>query len=403
MKTFRIWTWLLTKRLFHKPMFVLTLMLIPAFVLLLQFSIQSGDAMLRVALYTENADVNSSEGRLLSQLVEDSQHSIQFYLCDTLADLQSDVHNHRAACGYVIPAGLEEKLQQHETSATSIITAYHPKGAIETLLIDEILYSKIYRELAYDIAYRHICEKTKQNPDHLLRTRYDQYHQDYSFIQFEYADGTQNQILNQADTNYMLLPVRGIVSILILLAAMTGTIFWYGDHAHHVFLRLTGYQQTMVKLLYSLIPAVLAGIIGFAAILLTGFAGPILQECIAMGLLFTGACAYCMLLRELLRNQAFYLSAIPISVTGSILLCPVFVDLTSHLPFLKPLQMLSPVYYYLRSIYSVQARWEYILYTSILLFLTFCLHALLQKKQASDHPHILRKFLKKRKASIDRT
>ncbi len=374
MNFFRTWTHLLTKRLFHKPMFLMTLLLIPLFVIMLRLSLQPEDAMLQVALYTDNTDAHSPEAGLISQLVNISHHSIHFYSCDTLADLQADVQNHQASCGYVIPDHLDEQLQQHEIRGTAIITAYHPKDSLETILVDEIVYSKIYRELAYRIAYRHIYEQTKQEPDNRLRALYEQYHQDYSFIQFEYADGTLNQILNQQDTNYMLLPVRGIVSVLILLAAMTGTIFWYDDHAHKIFLRLTDSQQSMVKLLYSLIPGVLAGIVGFIAILLTGYAGPLLQECISLGLFLPGVCAYCMFLRELLRKQSIYLSAIPISVVGSILLCPVFVDLSSRLPLLKPLRILSPVYYYLRSIYNIQARWEFLLYTGILLCLAIGLH-----------------------------
>ena len=88
-----------------------------------------------------------------------------------------------------------------------------------------------------------------------------------------------------------------------------------------------------------------------------------------MGLFLLAISAYSMLLRELLPDADSYLSAIPLSVIGSILLCPVFADLTAALPLLKPLRMLSPVYYYLNSIYMVQARWELLVY-SVLVFTT---------------------------------
>lgn len=367
MKTILTWSRLLTKRLLRKPSFILTLLLTPLFVLFLQRSLHSGDAILQVALCTESSDPSALESTLLTKMTDASNSTVHFYICDSLSELKDDLDNNRAVCGYLFPRNLEQKLEEHARKNTAIITAYHRSSATETRLLDEFVYRMIYEELAYDIVEQHIYDKKRENQSDRLRTLYKQYQQDYTFIRFEYADGSDNQILNQQNSNYLLLPIRGICSVLILLAAMTGTIFWYEDQERKLFLWLPQPYKALVPFLYSLIPAVLAGICGIIAIIMTGFARQILQECICMGLFLLAITAYSMLLRELLPGANSYLASIPLSVIGSILLCPIFADLTAALPLLKPLRMLSPVSYYLNSIYMVQARWELFIY-SVLIF-----------------------------------
>lgn len=376
MKIVVTWIKMLTKRLLYKPTFVLTLLLIPLFVLFLQRSLHSGDAILQVALCAESSDPSALESTLITRMSDASNSTVHFYICDSLSELQDDLDNNRAICGYLFPRHLEQKLEEHARKNTAIITAYHRANATETRLLDEFVYRMIYEELAYDIVEQHIFDKKKEQQSGRLRNLYKQYQQNYTFIRFEYADGSDNQILNQQNSNYLLLPVRGICSVLILLAAMTGTVFWYQDHDRKLFLWLPRSYKTMVPMLYSLIPAVLAGICGMTAIIMTGFARQILQEGICMGLFLLAISAYSMLLQELLPDANSYLAAIPLSVIGSILLCPIFADLTAALPLLKPLRMFSPVSYYLNSIYMVQARWELLFYSIAVFILAMGIHKL---------------------------
>lgn len=365
MKKILIWIKLLTKRLLYKPTFIMTLLLIPLLVLLLQGSLQSGDAMLQVALYTESSDPDSLESVLISELAASSNHTVHFYVCHSISELQEDLRRNHADCGYVLPHHLEQELEKHARQNHAVITTYHHTGAMETLLLDEMVYRMIYEKLAFEIVKQHIQEKKKVEVDHRLNDFYQFYRQDESFIRFEYADGSGNRVLNQQQSNYLLLPIRGICAVLILLAAMTGAIFWYEDYERKLFLRLSQSYQTILPFFYSLVPAILAGIFGFSAIALTGFAGQTAQEFLALTLFLFSVSSYSMLLRELLPDARGFLAAIPLSVIGSLLFCPIFADVSMVLPMIKPLRMLTPVFYYLNSIYSVQARWALLCYSVV--------------------------------------
>lgn len=365
MKKIFTWIWLLAKRLLHKPAFMLTLLLIPLLVLLLKGSLRPEDAMLRVALFSESSDPDSLESVLTARLAASSNHTVHFTVCDSLSELQADLRCNRAACGYVFPCRLEQELDRHAGQNQAVITAYHQTGAMETLLLDEMVYRIIYEELSYDIVKQHIQDKKKTKADRRLYRFYQRYRQDEAFIQFEYADGSSMQMINQKRSNYLLLPIRGICSVMILLAAMTGTLFWYEDDGRKLFLRLPPSFHTLLSFFYSLIPAILAGICGLAATTLTEFAGQTGQEFGAMGLFLIAVSAYSMLLREILPNAHSYLAATLLSAIGSLLFCPVFADLSMVLPIMKPLRMLTPVSYYLNSVYTAGARWELLIYSAV--------------------------------------
>nr|MDE6568692.1 hypothetical protein [Lachnospiraceae bacterium] len=100
MKTILTWIRLLTKRLLRKPSFILSLLLIPLFVLFLQRSLHSGDAILQVALCTESSDPSALESTLLTKMADASNSTVHFYICNSLPELQDDLKNNRAVCGY---------------------------------------------------------------------------------------------------------------------------------------------------------------------------------------------------------------------------------------------------------------------------------------------------------------
>ena len=63
MKKIQIWFWLILKRLIKNPIFVLTLLLIPALVLGIRFSAGAGTSMLKVAIYVPKGDSVGREYR----------------------------------------------------------------------------------------------------------------------------------------------------------------------------------------------------------------------------------------------------------------------------------------------------------------------------------------------------
>lgn len=48
-------------------------------------------------------------------------------------------------------------------------------------------------------------------------------------FKFEYADGSDNSLLNDTYNNYYMLPVRGILAVLILMSGLAGVLMLNRD------------------------------------------------------------------------------------------------------------------------------------------------------------------------------
>lgn len=352
MKKISVWLRLIIKRLLKNPLFVLTLFLLPVMVLGIRFSVESGDSLLRVAVYAPPSGPESAEQRLLNHLLDTSGSAVTFYRTDSEEALQADVAGGTAACGYILPENLSEKLEQSGLKLQPLLRAIRQKDETRTKIIDELVYSGVYKFLSFHILSDFIHEKTKKEPSGELRELYNTYRDGQAFFEFEYADGSKNNILDRSNSNYMLLPVRGMVAVLLLLCGMTGTLFWYADRQKNIFAWLSAQERKRISVLFLTAPVLLSGVFGMLTIFLTGIPSGILNEILSMLLYLFVIIAFCDLLCHLLPRMEFMLAAIPVFAAGSLIVCPVFANLSSSLPVLSYIQKLTPVFYYLSAIYS---------------------------------------------------
>lgn len=363
------WFRLTMKRLLKNPIFIITLILIPIIVLGMRFSIQSGDAMIRVAIFTPSTDSNSTEALLTKHLLENSGTAITFYLSDSEESLRKDVTSGIASCGYIFPKNLEAQLLEYTTAPNPVFTAVCQDNENRTKIIDELVFSSIYDFLSFDILSQFVHQKTGNDFSPELRQYFEKYLGNQAFLKFEYADGSENTLLQTTKANYMLLPIRGMVSVLLLLAGMTGTLFWYTDKQKQIFSRLAPAEQNHIELICIASPVLLAGVFGLISLQLTGIPSGIGNELLMMFLYLLDVIAFCRILCLFLPKMKQMLAAIPIFAAGSLIACPVFADLTSTIPALQYLRWLTPVCWYLRGVHSTKGKLLMLALGIILLFI----------------------------------
>lgn len=356
MKKEMIWLKLISKRLLRNPLFVITLILIPAIVLGIRFFVGNTDPLLRVAVYTSPSSPDTTEQMLVDYLLDHSGNAVAFYLADSETELQKDVARGYAACGYIIPESLDQKIDRFQTVPKPVAKAVHQKNELRTKLIDELVYSGIYKFLSLDILNKFVAKRTGIDASQTLAGLYNNYLGTQAFFEYEMADGSKNKLLNQTGASYLLAPIRGVAAVLLLLAGMTGTLFWYQDREKNLFAWLCEKERQKIQLLYVLAPALMAGAATLSAIFLTGISSGIFNELLCLSLYLFALIAFCRLLNTLLPKPAWMLAAIPLLVAGSLIVCPVFIDLSSTVPVFRYIQKLTPVTYYLNSLYSVRNK-----------------------------------------------
>ena len=114
MKRVAMWFFLSCKRYMRKWSFLFILLLLPAGVLAAGQAQKKGSQDISIAISVEESGENTLGDALADSLVNrprgEDAGMFRFYLCRDEEEVKAEVASRRAECGYVIYAGLEEKL-----------------------------------------------------------------------------------------------------------------------------------------------------------------------------------------------------------------------------------------------------------------------------------------------------
>ena len=356
LKEIRVIALLLSKRLFKRPLFLVVLFLMPVSVLFLSGIQSRDDAVVRIALYSpaySTGEGGVSSASLTNELLELSNATMKFYTCETEDALREDVQSGRASCGYLLPEDMQQGVEEYARNHTAFIHAVRGKDELATRLVDEILLSRLYRPLAFQLLTDYLTGKTKQPINtRLLTESFESHSSNELLFSFEYADGSNHSLLNDENANYMMLPIRGIVSVLVLLACMSGGLLWYGDRENKLLALLSRSKSIYCGWFALFLPCLYAGAIGVITIKITGSAESLMKE-FAVMFVYVFACTGMVrfLCHICIRREAF-LAAIPVFMIASLLLCPVFMNAETFLPPLGWIGRLLPGYHYLYALHN---------------------------------------------------
>ncbi len=376
MKQTMIWLVLWCKRLVKKPLLLFTILLMPLTTLFLQQCSTRQDAMLRVALCLDPSAPQDSASTASIEFMEHmtslSDASISFYICHDKNELVRDVKSKKASCGYLIPTNLEEKIPAYVQQGTPFLTVIRGKKDATTQIVDEIVLSKNYGAIAYHILEEFLKKNTDTTPDSkkLMETFQSNTSNELLF-QFEYLSGEEHAILQKKSIGILMLPLRGILAAILLLACMAGELLCFQDQAEGKYHPMSHKQQRLATLYSLLIPGIAACIAALASIKIAGISDSIFRELPAMACYLFACLGLASLLGKLLPSQSIYLASMPIMLLLSLLLTPVFIDLGDLLPAMKKMGDLLPATWYLKSIQNFQNLPYLLAYGGICLLLCY--------------------------------
>lgn len=360
MKKILTWILLFQKRILKKPMFQITILLIPILLFLLFTFNKSSDSLVRVALISGNDEYSQN---FVKDLLDSSNHVISYYQCYDESQMRKDVLTGKAECGYIMPDDMPRKIAQFSSKKKQgIITAIVKKESISTKIVNEIIYGRLFSERAYPVLKDFINEK---QPDRLTPAEDEKMYDTFSkylieplMFSFEYADGSKNDLLNNDDSshNYYMLPVRGILSVLILVSSMSGVLMLSNDDRKNTwgFIRLS--KRPAFNYFYIFMSILPIAICSLASIFITGISTNVLNEIRLMVLYTLLLTGFSSLLKALIKNIYVLCSLIPVTVLLSLIICPVFIDIGSIVPQSRFVRLFLPTNYYLDSIYSGPAQ-----------------------------------------------
>ena len=147
MKRVAMWFFLSCKRYMRKWSFLFILLLLPAGVLAAGQAQKKGSQDISIAISVEESGENSLGDALADSLVNrprgEDAGMFRFYLCRDEEEVKAEVASRRAECGYVIYAGLEEKLDTKSYKRS--IGVYSAPSTVASSLSTETVFAALMK------------------------------------------------------------------------------------------------------------------------------------------------------------------------------------------------------------------------------------------------------------------
>ncbi|MDD3252835.1 MAG: hypothetical protein PHV18_09765 [Lachnospiraceae bacterium] len=376
-----IWLVLSCKRWLKRPAFVAILLLLPLAGVFVRKAEETKQTEIRIAVYAMDSDGGSEaaraeagvagaeselfsgplEQKLVEVLTADREQSsdslFRFYRCASEEQVKEDVAARRAECGYVVEDDLRKRLNDRDFkrcirvySAPSTVTAPLSSEVVLSRLLElydpEVLRDYVQKAELFDGISLRESEKRSRLAEEAVEL-YETWKGNGSTFRFVYqwTDGGGDRA---EESQVRLFPVRGLVAVYLLVTGMYSAAVNLADERRGLFLAVSYRYRVFCRGISLAAPVLLAACSGMAMLVLARAAISPCRELV--GMIWYGAAVviFSGVLRVVCRKEAVICGLIPFFLVGSLLFCPVFLDMGRFVPELSFVEKFFLPGYYLR-------------------------------------------------------
>ncbi len=360
------WFWLTCKRCLKKTSFAVILLLLPAAAWMMFHMSKNEAPDIRIAVYAEDTADNELANEIINTLLtgDGSARSgmFSFYVCNDEQQLKDDVAARRAECGYVIQKGLQEKLDSK--SFKRCISVYSAPSTVLSKLTTEVVFAALAenynRYLLKGYVEQSALFDAIELPGTKERTKladeaeklYKKWLSGGATFRFESVYSGQaatGGAETAAGGSGTVFPVRGLIAVYLFIIGIYGAVINRNDWDKGIFLPLQYSYRQLCSIACLAAPLMLAGLSALTALWVGGCIDSFGIDLIAMLVYLAAICLFSWLLGRLLPGPQILCALIPFFVIGSLLFCPVFLDLGKLVPEIKSVGRLFLPYYYLQT------------------------------------------------------
>lgn len=352
--------YMLLKQYIRKPECLLLLLSLPVLTILFSHVAKTEEQPIQAVCYIPSVTQED-----LDDLADDSDTALQastalaslarklsmyeglytFRLCASEQEVYDAVAANRAECGYIFSETLYEELL--DGNLKGLITTVASPSTTMLPVINETVYSLVFEDLALLSLEQYLADGSAVSTDYdvlyddaMIEELYQKYMLGDSTFHFEYDGSPEDYRLTT--TTVLLSPIRGLLSVLLLLSALTGAISYYRLAENPVF------DTWKVRIGCIAIPVLCTIPVMLLCIHFAGLgAGPGKEICLLI--LYAVVCVIAtFLLTLLIKKRVIFTSLLPLYILACLVFTPVFIDISVFLPALQPLSYLFLPYYYLR-------------------------------------------------------
>lgn len=365
-----IWIKKYSKRFFRQPLFLLLLFLLPAGTMMFSYLSHQKSTAVMVGVVSE--DTEGMGQRVVEHLVHHPGIAV-FVRCDSRETMKRQLADGRLQCGYYFPVGMEERLKNGEYEG--IITQYYRRGVMAHSLVAETVFAAVYDQYGESMVTDYVMNsglyRTQLMDEEQIARLYREQHEKENTFGFSYDEETPSE---RSLGDYLTAPLKGVMSLLILLSGFCGMMVWQEDKKKGLWLMAPARLRQYLPVISTGIPVVYLTLAGLMSEMLSRFSFLSLKEIACMGIydimviLFVNIFAYISLPAGVMWGISLG------TVFASAVATPIFVNLPAVIPGLGLLAWVCPPAYYLKAVYgSVSAVMCMVEVTVLLLAVCWCL------------------------------
>lgn len=349
------WILMLCKRLYKKPAFIAILLLIPLCVLFFGIASEEDSGFLHITL-AQTDETDSLSAQVIDELIN-CDTIVRFSRSESPSAATEAVKTGQADEAWIFPADTEGKISEFITGGTDrFISIVSREQTVFTRLSHEklsaILYEYCAKAYYLDFARTNVTELDSLSDDELI-----EYYESVSITEELFEFGNPVSFENAADTNYLTVPIRGLLGILATLCAMAAALFFTQDETNGTFSHVP--QRNRIYIGFGCIWIAVLNVCAaiFLSLTVSGISHGILRELCSL-ILFSLCCTvFGLLLKLIIPNIKLYTATIPLLTVLMIVICPIFFDFQSF----GIVKMIFPTTYYVNASYNS----SYLLYMAI--------------------------------------
>ncbi len=352
------------KRNFRHLSFILILLIIPLTAFLIKFALLRDSSLMKVG-YSATKEADKTLLEVFEKIKKDDS-TAEFSYFNTPDSALDALESGKVDTVWVFEGDFQNALENFYSNKTdSVVTVLTREKNELTPLFEEKLFCFIYPYISKILFHDYMKEEIDEN---ITQEELDYYYSykgiEGNIAQIKTVDSDMNSY--EKSDNFVMSTLRGILSLIVLLSALTSALYTNEEKKRGLFSLFTPIKRLSL-FSYSVLSAVLpTSLIYLITVYFSGTFTSTGDELLSLFLLIFMSLSLSLFLLTYMKNTSLIFLVTVIIFSASLIFSPIFVN-TKSFPFI---QSLLPTYHYLYSVYEDKYIFSSLIYSLVLLILT---------------------------------
>ncbi len=343
-----IWTRKYIKRFLSRKLFLVFLIILPLGTFFFSYFVRRDSASVKVGIVME------SDTPFLKELRDSfvgQRDVLQFDMLRSQEEIKEKIREGALACGYFFPKDMKEKYDSRQYSG--VVKQYYREGDSFHALAGEIVMARIFRQYGKNMLEDYVRNSGMFYTERISDKEIEQKYRENMEIQNTFSlSVNRNSRVKKNWGDYLVAPIRGIVSLLIMMAGFCGVSLFLEDCRKEIPAAVRGSISRRLSLISIAVPVLILSVAALFSEALCGVGYLTIKEIAYMFVYDIMIVLFCNVLSGLNVKESILWMGALVYVCASAMLTPVFVNLTVFLPGVKILSYLCLPYYYLNTVFG---------------------------------------------------